>query len=145
MDYNKFGETYYVRLDRGDELIACLRAVCQKENILSAVFSGIGGCSDAEVQCFLPEEGTFETTRLCGTLELVSLHGNVISDENDERFFHTHALFSWRDDAGHHTLGGHLKSTTVRYTAEIELRPVTGGTIRRAYDAETGTGFWKLR
>ena len=37
---------------------------------------------------------------------------------------------------------GHMKSITVLYTAEIELRPVTGGTIRRKYDPETGTGFW---
>jgi predicted DNA-binding protein with PD1-like motif len=37
---------------------------------------------------------------------------------------------------------GHMKSITVLYTAEIELRPVTGGTIHRKYDPETGTGFW---
>ena len=30
----------------------------------------------------------------------------------------------------------------VGYTAEIELRPVIGGVIRRKYDEETGTGFW---
>lgn len=30
----------------------------------------------------------------------------------------------------------------VLYTAEIELRPVLGGRIRRKYDPETGTGFW---
>lgn len=37
---------------------------------------------------------------------------------------------------------GHMKSVTVLYTAEIELRPVIGGTIKRKYDPETGTGFW---
>lgn len=26
--------------------------------------------------------------------------------------------------------------------AEIELRPVLGGRIRRKYDPKTGTGFW---
>jgi len=35
-----------------------------------------------------------------------------------------------------------MKSLTVSYTAEIEIRPVTGGNIRRKYDEETGTGFW---
>jgi hypothetical protein len=30
----------------------------------------------------------------------------------------------------------------VSYTAEIELRPVIGGRIKRQFDAETGTGFW---
>jgi len=37
---------------------------------------------------------------------------------------------------------GHIKSVVVLYTAEIELRPVVGGIIRRKYDPETGTGFW---
>jgi predicted DNA-binding protein with PD1-like motif len=37
---------------------------------------------------------------------------------------------------------GHISATTVLYTAEIEIRPVTGGVIRRKYDEETGTGFW---
>ena len=35
--------------------------------------------------------------------------------------------------------GGHLKSTTVRYTAEIELRPTVGGTILR-HDVQHGAG-----
>ena len=41
--------------------------------------------------------------------------------------------------------GGHLKSTTVLYTAEIELRPTIGGSIGRKFDPETGTGFWDFK
>ena len=29
-------------------------------------------------------------------------------------------------------------------SGEIELRPVTGGVIRRKPDPETGTGFWSF-
>ena len=82
MDYRKFGECYYIRMDRNDEIISTILEICKKENIRSATFSGIGGCKDAEIQTFIPETGSFE------------------------------------------------------------LHPVTGGTIRRKYDPETGTGFW---
>ena len=34
------------------------------------------------------------------------------------------------------------KTITGSYTAEIELGPVTGGTIKRQFDQETGKGFW---
>ena len=50
-----------------------------------------------------------------------------------------------------HTLEGaddmpaHAKSTTVLYTAEIELRPTIGGSIGRKFDPETGTGFWNFK
>ncbi len=142
MEYKKIGDTYYVRMDRGDEVVGCLLDVCRKESISSAVFSGIGGCGSAELQVFIPETGAFETERLDGMLELVSINGNVVTGDDGQLFHHTHALFSFKKDGQHHMAGGHLRATTVRYTAEIELRPTIGGTIRRKFDPETGTGFW---
>lgn len=144
MEYRRFGDTYYIRMDRGDEIVASLFDVCKKEGIQSACFSGIGGCSDAEMQIFIPERGEFETERVEGVLELVSIMGNIVSDDDDQLFHHTHALLTYLENGAHKSVSGHLKSTTVLYTAEIELRPVQGGVIRRKFDPETGTGFWKL-
>ena len=106
------------------------------------MFSGIGGCKSAELQVFLPETGEFETEQLKGMLELVSLNGNVVTGDNGQQFHHTHALFTFKKDGQHGMAGGHLKSTIVLYTAEIELRPTVGGSIGRKLDPETGTGFW---
>ena len=142
MEYRKYGETYYVRMDKGDEIISCLLTLCEQERIDSAVFSGIGGCSAAAIQTFIPASGSFETRTITGMLELIALGGNVITDSEGHRYQHTHALFAYKDGEQHCTAGGHIKSITVLYTAEIELRPVKGGTIRRQYNAETGTGFW---
>ena len=43
MDYRKFDKTYYIRADKGDEIISCILEVCKKEKISSAIYSGIGG------------------------------------------------------------------------------------------------------
>ena len=145
MEYRKIGETYYIRMDRGDEIILGLMDVCRTEGIRSACYSGIGGCSVTEMQAFIPERGEFETERAEGTLELVSLMGNIISDEEDRLYHHTHALFSYLEQGERRILSGHMKSATVLYTVEIELRPVIGGVIRRQYDPEPGTGFWKFQ
>ena len=142
MDYRKFGDTVYIRMDRGDEIIGGILDICKKEQILSATFSEIGGCSEAQIQTYLPETNTFEMQTIRGMLELVSLTGNVITDEQGKLYHHTHALFSFKDNEQHCVAAGHIKSITVSYTAEIELRPVIGGVIRRQYDEETGTGFW---
>ena len=40
MDYRKFGECYYIRMDRNDEIISTILKICKKENIRSATFSG---------------------------------------------------------------------------------------------------------
>ena len=156
MEYRKIGDNYYIRMDRGDEIISNLLSICEKESIPSAVFSGIGGCQSAELQVFIPETGSFETEQLEGMLELVSLNGNVVRDDDGKLFHHTHALFSFKKDGQHglratllpsggRMAGGHLKATTVLYTAEIELRPTVGGAIGRKFDPETGTGFWDFK
>ncbi|MBQ3866214.1 MAG: DUF296 domain-containing protein [Clostridia bacterium] len=144
MDYRRFGDTVYLRADKGEEILACIRKVCEDEGILSATFSGIGGCSEAEIQTFLPETGAFETQTLRGMLELVSLTGNVVADERQGFCHHTHAVFSYKDGEHHGLAAGHIRSITVLYTAEIELRPVVGGVIGRQFDPETGTGFWRF-
>jgi len=142
MDYRKFGECYYIRLDRDDEVVSSIIDVCRRENVRSATFLGIGGCSDAEIQVFDPGAGAFKAERVESLLELVSLTGNVISCDDGSFSHHAHALFAYQVDGQQRVLAGHLKSTTVLYTAEIELRPVVGGVINAKLNDETGTNFW---
>ena len=144
MEYRKYGDIFYIRMDRGDEIIEKILMVCKEEGIHSCTFNGIGGCGKAEIQTFIPETGTFEMRRLEGMLELVSLYGNVITDENGDYYHHTHAVFAYKVGEDHRVAAGHMKSIMVSYTAEIELRPVVEGEIKRKYDPETGTGFWSF-
>ena len=144
MDYRKYNNTYYIRLDRGDEVVSSILDICKKEQIKSCVYNGIGGCQSAEIQTFHPEEGRFDTEKVTGMLELVSLMGDIVTDEEGILRHHTHAMFAYVENNEHKTIGGHLKSTVVLYTAEIELRPVVGGIIGRKKDEETGTGFWNF-
>lgn len=143
MDYRKWNGVYYIRVDKGEEIVASLLAVCRKEGVRSAIFTGIGGCGKAELQTFIPEKGAFETETVEGMLELISITGNVVT-EGEGLTYHAHAAFSYKEGEAHKMAAGHLKSATVRYTAEIELRPVVGGVIRKKHDPETGTGFWSF-
>ncbi len=145
MDYRKFKDTYYIRLDKNEEIISSILKICKDEGINSAIYSGIGGCSSAEIQTFIPEAGAFETDEISGMLELVSLNGNIITDDGGKRYHHTHAAFAYKKDGRHAFSAGHIKSITVLYTAEIELRPVIGGEIKRKYNPETGTGLWDFK
>ncbi|MCF0253255.1 MAG: M20/M25/M40 family metallo-hydrolase, partial [Duodenibacillus sp.] len=117
-------------LQRECEVLASILELCRKEGVRSACFSGIGGCSHAEVQNFVPEEDGFVSMRAEGCLELVSLMGNVFAGDNDELHYHAHAHFAYVEGGAHKVLSGHLKAATVRFIAEIELRTVMGGVIR---------------
>lgn len=86
MDHRRVGDAIYIRMDRGDEIIRCVLDVCRKEGVESATYSGIGGCGEAQIQTYIPETNTFETQTLHGMLELVSLTGNVITDEQGDYY-----------------------------------------------------------
>lgn len=143
MDYRRMNDVLYIRIDKGEEIVSNILEICLKEHIRSAIFTGIGGCASAELQTFIPEKGEFETEKTEGMLELINITGNIVS-ENGQLVHHTHAMFSYKEEGEHKIAAGHLKSATVRYTAEIELRPVRGGVINRKHDPETGTGFWSF-
>lgn len=142
MDYRKYGDTCYIRFDRGDEIIHGMIEICRREKIHSATYSGIGGCESAEIQTCNPETRQFDTHRIQGMLELVSINGNIMLNTGGEYTHHTHAVFSYQEDRVHRIMAGHIKSASVLYTAEIELRPVIGGEIRRSYDEQNRTRFW---
>lgn len=142
MEYRKFSNTYYIRMDKGDEIISVLLELCKKEGVSSAIFSGIGGCDHAEVQAFIPEEKRYESEELKGMLELISLNGDIVTQEDGSLFCHAHGAFSKMENGKTIVSGGHLKSVRVSLTAEIELRPVIEGTIKRKAIKELGIGVW---
>lgn len=145
MDYKKFGNEIYVRLDRGDEILSNILDICKKENVLSATFSGIGGCGDVTVATLVPETNEFLPHHKSGCMiEMISLNGNISADENDNIFEHTHAMFSYLEDDEVKFIGGHLKKAVILYTAEIVINPVQDRVIRRKQDEITGITVWDL-
>ncbi len=145
MDYKKFKDAYYLRCDRDEDILECVLKLCRTEKILSATFSGIGCCMDVSLSVIDPDTLEFEPYRKTGVLEMTSINGNISADDSDEIYIHTHAMFSYRDqNNSYHSIGGHLIQAVVAYTAQIVLRPVEGGVIRRMRDPKTGLTVWKL-
>lgn len=142
MEYKKYGADFYIRLDKGDEVTESLLNICKKENILSAVFSGIGGFKEAVVSTYLPDKKEFLPHSKTGLLELVSMNGNIISDEENNIYEHTHAMFSYYENDEVKFIGGHLKKAVVLLTAEIKLEPVENETIKRKFNPEAGIPIW---
>ena len=59
MDYRRFGNTIVVRLDRGEEIVAQVKAVAEKENIKLASVQALGSVNDFTVGVFDLEEKQF--------------------------------------------------------------------------------------
>ena len=70
MEYKRFADTIALRLDPGDEIVAQLLAVAQKENVTLASVTGIGGTDDVEVGVFDMAKKSYNRFAYTGTHEI---------------------------------------------------------------------------
>ncbi|MBR5730501.1 MAG: DNA-binding protein, partial [Firmicutes bacterium] len=123
MEYRRFGDTYVVRLQRGEEILTKLMELCRSENIRLAHIEGLGAAGKVTVGCYNVEEKHYYKSQYeGGTFEITSLTGNV-SEMNGEPYLHVHMSFAGEDGIGH---GGHLNEAVIAATAEIFVRCIDG-------------------
>lgn len=141
MEYREYSSRYFIRLDKGDEILSSLAAVCGKEGVTAASVQGIGGCGKAVVGVFDLATRTYRRREVCALSELVSLDGNATVYEGAP-YLHLHASFAYHDADGEpRLLSGHLLEAVIELTGEIILAPADG-VITRRYDEELGIRVW---
>ncbi len=144
MEYRKENNTFYIRLDKDESLTEGIKEICRKETIQAGYFQGIGACDYAILGTYIPEKNDFTEHRISGMLEMISLTGNITTDQNNEPFLHSHASFSYLDKNGNVMLtGGHLLEARISYTGEIILTQ-SEEKIGRTIDPKTRIEIWKL-
>lgn len=144
MDYKRMGDNIYIRFDRGEEIITGVMEVCKKEEIISATYIGIGGCSEVIKLTYRPSKDAYLEHIVKGNLDMASLTGNITVDENGTMCHHTHTVFSYtKENDKTEILAGHTLRTVVSYAAEIVVMPAQG-VIRRTTEQGTGAQIWHL-
>jgi uncharacterized protein len=139
MRYQRFGERYIVRLDRGESVIETLTAFLAAEGIDFANLSAAGAVQWVRLAYWNAETRRYEDQEFDEQLEVVSFQGNSSLKEG-KPFLHLHGVFARRDFS---TLGGHLREARVHPTLEVWLR-AEDVPVRRAHDAATGLDLLDL-
>lgn len=144
MKYRKIKDVFYIRIDKGEKVVESILNMCATENVKAGYFQGIGACDLVDLSTWIPEENDFTDHQLTGMLEMVSLMGNITTDNDNKPFLHSHATFSYLNKDGQVSLtGGHLKEARISYTGEIVLNPADEE-IGRIFDENAGIEVWKL-
>ncbi|WBY64190.1 MAG: PPC domain-containing protein [Thermocaproicibacter melissae] len=133
MEYRKFGDTVALRVDRGEEILACINSVCEKEHITLGSISGIGAVDHAVVGLYRVSEQKYYSNTFDGEMELTSLLGDV-TQKDGEVYLHLHAAFANQDGQ---VFGGHLNEAVVSGTGEIFIHTIPA-VIGRKIDSATG-------
>lgn len=136
MEYRKYGSTYVVRMDKGDELVESLLGLAKKENIKFAAVSGIGATNDVDFGCFNTEIKQYKGINMKGDFEITSIVGNI-NTMNGENYIHLHINLADENGCVH---GGHLKRANISVTGEIVIT-CTDAVVDRHFDPEVGTNL----
>ena len=144
MDYRREGNTVYIRIDQGEEIVATINRICVAEQIVSASFFGLGCCGKATIFSRFPDTMEDKPHSREDCLEMEHISGTVSMEEDGSIVQHTHAIFTYIDmKREQHVFAGHLISAEVLYTAEITML-IAEEPILRMKDPKTGIRVIKL-
>lgn len=110
-------ETFFIRLDKGENVVKTLKKFCTENEIKSAKISGIGALEQIELGFYNYVKDEYSKKLFENEHELISMEGNVSIMDN-EVFVHLHVGLS-NDEF--QAIGGHLFEATVAVTVECYL------------------------
>ena len=139
MEYRKFGDTYVVRIDRGEEILTSLTALCRKEDIRLASVDALGAVDHAIVSVYDVPTKTFFRKEFNEAMEISNLCGTV-SRKDGEVYIHLHATLCDTNLAAH---GGHANELRVSATCEMVVRTIPGE-VGRQLDENIGLNLFKF-
>ena len=126
MEYRKFGDTYIVRLDPGEEILTQLKVFAEQEGVKMASVTALGAVKDFTVGVFDANAKVYRSNRFQGVYEIVSLV-RTINTMNDAFYCHLHMCAA--DQEGH-AFGGHLNEAVISATCELVVTCLPGRTDR---------------
>ena len=139
MQYNRFDNTVFLRIDKGEEILEQLQAMAQAEHITLASVQALGAVDDFTVGVFNTAEKKYYANHFEGMYEIVSLTG-TITTKNGEFYAHLH--MSAGDDKGL-VVGGHLNRAVVSATCEMVVT-VVPGTVERVFNEDVGLNLFQF-
>ena len=139
MQFRRFGNKYFVRIDRGEEIMSSLKNFCEKEKITLAEVKALGAVDDFNVGLFDVETKQYHKNHFQFPAEITSLWGTVTTKDGN---FYAHIHMSAGDKDGH-VFGGHLNNARVSATCEMVVE-VSEGTVERKFSEEVGLNLFEF-
>ena len=140
MEYRKFGQDYVVRMQKGEEILADLTAVCEKEHITLGTVQGIGAVGEVMLGVFSREQFKYLSQEYKGDFEIASCSGNI-STMAGKTYLHVHMVVGNVVKKELH--GGHLNRGVISLTGEFILHKIEGN-VEREYSSEVGLNLFKF-
>lgn len=140
MEFEKDKETYFIRLDRGDDLMSSLKEFAMKEKLSSGSLSGIGALEEVELGFYHLKDQVYQRKTFSHEYELISMTGNL-SILEEEPFFHIHCVLG---DDQYKAFGGHVFNAKVAVTCEVVFQKMNIS-MKRKMNCEIGLNLIQFK
>ena len=140
MEYRVYGNDVVLRIQKGEEILTCLKEVCEKEHITLGSVTGLGAVGEVTLGVFNRENFAYEKQTYTGDMEIASCVGNISTMEG-KNYLHIHMVVGNVTDGICHA--GHLNRAVVSLTGEFILHKIEG-TVEREYSPEVGLNPFKF-
>ena len=145
MQFRRFGNKFFVRIDKGEEIMSSLKNFREQEKITLAEVKALGAVDDFIVGLFDVNEKKYHSNHFTFPAEIVSLWGTVTTKDGK---FYPHIHMSAGDIHGH-VYGGHLSSARVSATCEMIVDDISEGssngfTVERKMNEEVGLNLFEF-
>jgi len=134
MTYNFDGYNYLIRLEMGERLSEAIEQFANETTIEGAWLSGLGAATEVELGYYNLGSKEYQWKTFPQLMEVVSLTGNLASDEQGKTVFHLHGVLAGDD---YQTVGGHIKDLIAGATLELFVHR-SYQPIHRKHDETTG-------
>jgi hypothetical protein len=115
MRYRKVENGYFLRLEKGEEVLSSLLQFAEKEKLGAAAFFGLGAIKHIELGYYSMETRSYAKKSFEEDMEVGNISGNI-AHLDGKAFVHTHVTISGPDLKA---WTGHLFSAVVAITLEI--------------------------
>lgn len=139
MEYCKSQAGYFLRLFRGEDVIATIAAFVKERSLGGAFFTGLGAIEGVKLGYYDLHQKKYLDKEYPGDVELANMTGNVTYVDG-EPFTHVHATIMTEN---FETASGHLFSAQVAVTVEVNLVATDTRMVREA-DPTTGLKLIKF-
>ena len=137
MRYQRFGDTYLLRLETGTDIPTAIAAFAADQRIDAGTVTGIGAGYDWVLGYFHRTTGEYARQSFGAEMEILALNGNLAIKEG-RPFAHLHVILGGPD---FQTVGGHLFEGKVGATCELAIRKLPGYQLRTK---DEGSGLYLL-
>ncbi len=139
MEYRRLGNTYMVRIDRGEDIMVQLKELCEKESVRLGRVEAIGAADRAVIGVYDLEKKEYSTEEISEFMEITGLNGSI-TEMDGKPYIHLHATLA---DRNHRVHGGHVIEMRVGATCEMFVT-VPEGKVARKKDEELGINLWSF-